>query len=149
MYTDQEFDKEKTRVLKYIMFKKRSEYEVRNKFSKTMEENLLEDIIEYLKEAKYINDEDYIYKLVNEFMALKNLSLKEIKNKLALKGLERNLVEDYIFSNKEELQEYEVKSAQNIVYKKSTSMDVDEIKQYLFKKGYESHNIETALQELN
>ena len=52
MYTLEEFDKEKTRVLKYIMFKKRSEYEVRNKFSKTIEESLLEDIIEYLKERK-------------------------------------------------------------------------------------------------
>ena len=70
MYTVEEFDKEKTKVLKYIMFKKRTEYEVRNKFSKTIEENLLDDIIEYLKEAGYINDNDYIDKLVNEFMVL-------------------------------------------------------------------------------
>ena len=48
MYTIEEFDKEKTRVLKYIMYKKRTEQEIKNKFSKTIQENLLEDIIQYL-----------------------------------------------------------------------------------------------------
>ena len=32
MYTVEEFDKEKTKVLKYILYKKRSEREIRNKF---------------------------------------------------------------------------------------------------------------------
>ena len=32
MYTVEEFDKEKTKVFKYIMYKKRTEYEIRNKF---------------------------------------------------------------------------------------------------------------------
>ena len=46
MYTIEEFDREKSRVLRYILYKKRSEYEVRNKFEKTIEPELLEDIIE-------------------------------------------------------------------------------------------------------
>ena len=37
-YTIEEFDKAKTKVMNYIMYKKRTEYEVRNKFSKTLEE---------------------------------------------------------------------------------------------------------------
>ena len=37
MYTIEEFDKEKTKVLKYILYKKRSENEVRAKFSGTMD----------------------------------------------------------------------------------------------------------------
>ena len=32
MYTVEEFDKEKTKVLKYILYKKRSEAEIRKKF---------------------------------------------------------------------------------------------------------------------
>ena len=32
MYTIEEFDREKTKVFKYIMFKKRAENEIRNKF---------------------------------------------------------------------------------------------------------------------
>ena len=49
MYSAQEFDIEKTKVMKFIVFKKRTEQEVRNKFANSIEDNMLEDIIEYLK----------------------------------------------------------------------------------------------------
>jgi len=123
MYTIEEFDKEKTRILKYILYKKRTEKEVRRKFSNEIEENLLEDIIEYLKEAKYINDNDYIERTINNFMILKNLSIKEIQYKLQAKGLTKNQIEDYFSENREELEEYEIKSAKNIANKKSRTMD--------------------------
>ena len=147
MYTIEEFDKGKTKVLKYILYKKRSENEVRRKFAKELDENMLEDIIEYLKEAKYINDNDYIRRTVNNFIILKNLSIKELKYKLLAKGLNKNDIEDYIYENKEELEEYEIKSISNIIYKKSLSMEQDEIKQYLLKKGYKSENINKAIEE--
>ena len=149
MYTVEEFDKEKIRVLKYILYKKRSESEVRKKFSTTIEENLLDDIIEYLKEANYINDKEYIEKTINNFMILKNLSVREIKYKLISKGLNKNDIEDYIYSNKEELEEYEIKSAENIIYKKSSSMEEEDIKQYLLKKGYKLENISVAIESFN
>ena len=147
MYTIEEFDKEKTKILKYILYKKRSENEVRTKFSGTIDENLLEDIIEYLKHAKYIDDKEYIRKTVNNFLALKNLSIKELKYKLLSKGLNKNDIEDYIYDNKEELEEYEIKSASNIIYKKTTSMEQEKIKQYLLKKGYKLENINKAMED--
>lgn len=147
MYTIEEFDKQKTKILKYILYKKRSENEVRTKFATTIEENLLEDIIEYLKQAKYINDKEYIKKTANNYIALKNLSIKEIKYKLLSKGLNKNDIEDYIYENKEDLEEYEIKSASNIIYKKATSMEQEEIKQYLLKKGYKKENINKAIEK--
>lgn len=147
MYTIEEFDKEKTKVLKYVLYKKRTESEIRTKFSLTIEENLLDDIIEYLKEAKYINDKEYIVKTVNNFIALKNLSLKELKYKLLSKGLSKNDIEDYIYENKEDLEEYEIKSASNIVYKKVNSMEEEDLIQYLLKKGYKLENIKKAIEE--
>ena len=146
MYTIEEFDKEKTKVLKYIIFKKRTEYEVRKKFSSTIDNEMLDDIIDYLKEAKYINDEEYRKKLVYEFINLKNLSIREIEYKLISKGINRNIIEDYIYNNRDDLEEYEIKSAKNIINKKSSSMEIEEIKQYLLKKGYKSENIKEALE---
>lgn len=146
MYTIEEFDKEKTKVLKYIMFKKRTEYEVRKKFSSTIDNEMLDDIIDYLKEAKYINDEEYIKKLVYEFINLKNLSIREIEYKLVTTGINRNIIEDYIYNNRDDLEEYEIKSAKNIINKKSSSMEIEEIKQYLLKKGYKFENIKEALE---
>ncbi len=148
MYTIEEFDKEKTKVLKYIIYKKRSEQEIRNKFAKTIDENMLEDIIEYLKEANYINDKEFIEKTINNFKILKNLSIKEMKYKLMAKGLNKDDIEDYFYENKEELEEYETKSASNIIYKKSDSMEQDEIKQYLLKKGYKMDSINRAFEEI-
>ena len=65
-YTAQEFDENKTKVMTFILYKKRTEYEVRKKFCHSIEENMLEDIIEYVKEAGYINDSEYVEKLFKE-----------------------------------------------------------------------------------
>ena len=146
MYTAEDFDKEKTKVLKYILYKKRTEQEIRNKFAQSIEENLLEDIIEYLKEANYIDDKEYIKKVVNNFMILKNLSIRELQYKLIAKGLNKSDIEEYMYENKDELEEYEFKSALNNFYKKSSSMEQDEIKQYLIKKGYKTENINRAIE---
>ena len=100
MYSAQDFDKEKTKVMKFIVYKKRTEQEVRNKFANSIEENMLEDIIEYLKEANYLDDKEYIEKAINNFRLLKNLSLKEIKYKLLAKGLNKDNIEDYFYENK-------------------------------------------------
>ena len=108
---------------------------------------MLEDIIEYLKEAKYIDDKEYIRKTVNNIIALKNLSVKEIKYKLLSKGIDKNDIDDYIYENKEELENFEKKSISNIIYKKSASMEEDEIKAYLLKKGYKIDNINIVINE--
>ena len=146
-YSIEEFDRAKTKVMNYIMYKKRTEYEVRNKFLKTLEENLLNDIIEYVKEAGYLSDTEYIDRAVSEFKALNNLSRKEIKYKLYSKGIENSLIEDYFSENPEELYEYELKSAKNIVIKKQCTMDEEEIENYLRKKGYREDIIKEAIKD--
>ena len=148
-YSIEEFDKAKTKVMNYIMYKKRTEYEVKNKFSKTLEENLLSDIIEYVKEAGYLSDTEYIKRAILEFKALNNLSRKEIKYKLYSKGIENGLIEDYFSDKKDELYDYELKSAKNIFVKKQSTMDLNEIENYLRKKGYREDSIKEAIEEEN
>ena len=58
----EEYDKLKTKVLKYIIYKKRTEKEIRQKFSKTIDEDILEDIIDELKENGYIDDLNCCFK---------------------------------------------------------------------------------------
>ena len=134
MYTIEEFDKAKTKVVKYILYKKRTESEVRTKFKNDIDEIMLDDIIECLKENNYINDYEYIEKQVNEYMNLKTLSIKEIKYKLFQKGLNKNLIEDYISKNYDILLEYENKSREKIKIKKANIMTEEEIDIYLYKK---------------
>ena len=140
----EEYDNLKTKVLKYVLYKKRTEQEVRQKFSENTG-NMLEDVIEYLKQEKYIDDTNYIERSVDEYIALKNLSIKELTYKLYTKGLSKNLIDDYVLKNKEKLLEYEISSATNIVNKKNNSMDELELKQFLMKKGYMSETIDIAM----
>lgn len=131
----EEFDKLKTKVLKYVLYKKRTESEIRQKFQENAG-NLLDNVIEYLRQENYINDESYIEKSVAEFKKLKNLSIKEVKYKLLSKGLPSRIIDDYIYNNKEEMLEYEINSAKNIVLKKQGLMEIEDIFEYLRKKGY-------------
>ena len=121
---------------------------MKTKFKSQIEEDLLSDIIKDLKENGYIDDEKYVERAINEFMALKNLSIKEIKYKLLSKGVPTRILDEYIEKNTEELEEYEQKSANNIALKKSVNMEETEIKQYLMKKGYREENIRETLEKL-
>ena len=149
MYTIEEFDENKTRVLKYVLFKKRTKQEIKKKFNNTIENEMLDDIIDELEENGYIGDEDYIRKSVNEFMALNNLSIKEIKYKLYCKGVSEDLIDDYISSNAEELVDYELESAKKIALKKMKVMETEEIKRHLLKKGYTGESVKYAINSLN
>lgn len=137
----------RNRVLKYIVYKKRTEAEVRKKFEDA-DPNLLEDTIEYLKNLKYINDENYIVRAVDEFMALKNLSIKEMRQKLLTKGIKADLLDEYICKNRDAMIEYEVSSCKKIILKKRKNMDDNLIKNFLYKKGYTSETISISFDDL-
>ena len=149
MYNNiEEFDKLKTKVLKYIMYKKRTEREVFQKFSSSANENLLEDVIEHLKEIGYINDKNYIERAVNEFMAINTLSIKEIRNKLYTKGISSDIIDTYFSNNEDELEQYQLNCAKKIILKKQTQMEKEEIEQFLYRKGYSSECVKNAFDEL-
>lgn len=140
MNETQEFDKLKTQVLKYVLYKKRTEAEIRQKFSQS-EESMLDDVIQYLQENNYINDDIYIEKAINEFQKLKNMSIREIEYKLLSKGITKDKIENYIYKHEEKLIEYELNSAQNLYIKKEKTMSKEDIILYLRKKGYTDETI--------
>ena len=149
MYTIEEYDAMKTKVLKYALYKKRTKKEIEQKFCKDIEESMLEDIMAELEENGYIGDDMYVERAVNEFMALRNLSIKEIRYKLMAKGIDKHALEDYMESHGEELQEYEIESAFKILLKKQGSIEPEELMASLYKKGYKEENLRRALEKLD
>lgn len=146
-YSLVEFDNAKTKILKYVLYKKRSENEIIKKFENEFDLDLIQAVVSDLKEKGYVNDANYIKRSVNEFMALRNLSLFEIKYKLMSKGIKTSDIEDYFSQNYEVLMEYEKSSAKKIAQKKFSKMEEIDIKKYLMKKGYKSDSIKAALNE--
>ena len=90
----------------------------------------------------------YIERSINEFKNLKNMSIKEIEYKLLTKGIKKDIICNYISEHKEDLLEYEVKSAKNIFIKKQNTHDRQEIVINLRKKGYLDETIKMALEEI-
>ena len=125
-------DKLKTKILKYIFYKKRTEKEILEKF-KNEDSDILDETIETLKELGYINDEKYVERFMHEAIALKNLSIFELKYKLYSKGAKESAIDDYISKNEEMLEEYELLSARNIVNKKKSTQEMQDIILYLNK----------------
>jgi len=163
MYSAEEFDCAKTKILKYILYKKRTEQEVKNKFWNIIDSELLQYAIEELKQVGYIDDNKYIKRAIDEYMALNNMSIKEIKYKLLTKGIDANIINEYIDCNykmkkilfattnpskvkrfSKKLLEYEIDSAKKIVIKKS-NLEKEDIKNYLIKKGYNQDSIKEAI----
>lgn len=144
----EKLDALRNKMLKYIIYKKRTEEEVRIKFADE-DENMVEDAIEYFKEQKYIDDYSYVERAIKEYMALKNMSIKEVEYKITQKGVKKNIVDDYICKNKETMLEYEISSAKTIIVKKQKNAEYQDIKNYLYQKGYMSESIEIAFEEVN
>ena len=142
----EKIEKLRNKMLKYIVYKKRTEAEIRQKFEEE-DENMVEDAIEYFKELKYIDDSVYVERAIKEYIALRNLSIKEIAYKICQKGVSKSLVDDYICKNKETMLEYEISSAKNII-KKKAGQEEQEIKNYLYKKGFMSESVNIAFDEL-
>lgn len=141
-------DNLKAKVFKYITYKKRTANEVRQKFANE-NQDLLEDVIEYFKEQNYINEEEYIERTINEFLALKSMSIKEISYKLSGKGVDRHALDKYICDNKEMLLEYEINSAKKLIEKNLGKKEMNDIKKYLFQKGFMSESISIAIDDLD
>ena len=143
----EKIEKLRNKMLQYILYKKRTETEIRTKFSNE-DENSVEDAIDYFKELGYINDSEYVKRAVKEFIALKKMSIKELEYKISQKGVSKNIIDEYICNNKEELLNYEINSAKSIIEKKRNDIDKNKIRDYLFKKGYMTESISIAFEDL-
>jgi len=94
----EKIDKLKTKMLKYIFYKRRTEKEIIEKF-KDEESDIFEEAVETLKELGYIDDSDYVSRYIHDVMILKNISIFEIKYKLYNKGIDGDIIENTITNN--------------------------------------------------
>jgi Uncharacterized protein conserved in bacteria len=126
----------KSKVIKFVLYKKRTEYEIKNKILQYNRE-YIEELVDYLKEVGYIDDIRYTNKYIKEMIKLRNFSVREITYKLLSKGIPSELIDPFL----DDLYEHELKSAKNILDKKAGLMSLDDVKLYLKKKGYKTSTI--------
>lgn len=134
------------KLMKYVVFKKRTEMEIRQK-CKRLEytDEYIEDIIQYLTENEYINDSRYVERYINNVLKLKKSSIFEMKMDLLRRGVKEEYIDSYIESHQTELEEFENDSARKIVEKKAQTTEIEKIKRYLRGKGYSYTSIVDAI----
>ena len=137
------------KVMKYVIFKKRTEKEVRQKCQKLQyTDEYIDEIIEYLSENDYINDKIYVGKYIQYVMRLKTSSIFEMKIDLLRRGVDEDYIDDYINKNIEELEEFEKQSAMKLAKKKNSNSEIEKIKKYLMSKGYKYDSVSVAIDNL-
>lgn len=136
------------KLMKYVLFKKRTEKEIRQKCKQLdYSEEYADEIVEYLKEAEYINDKVYVQKYIQNVLKLKTSSIFEIKMDLLRRGIDEDEIEKYI---DDELYEFEERSAIALARKKYKAVgDIDKVKRYLMNKGYSRSNVSKAIDNLD
>lgn len=138
------------KLMKYVIFKKRTEKEVKQKCQKLQyTDEYIDEIIEYLSENNYINDKVYVEKYIQNVMRLKTSSIFEMKIDLLRRGVEEDYIESYINKNIEELETFEKESAIKLAKKKISNSEVEKVKKYLLSKGYKYDSISLAIDNLN
>lgn len=133
------------KLVRYVLFKRRTESEVRNKCNQLKyEEDYIEQVIEYLKEAEYINDKTYVEKYINNVKKLKHSSINEMRIDLMRRGVDSDLIDEGL--SDEELEDFELESAIYLVNKRMKSgEDIEKTKKYLMNKGYSYSNVSKAI----
>ena len=133
-----EFIEAKTNAVKYIMYKPRTQYEVRNKLLKLeYDEELIEEVINELLLLEYLNDNLYAEKFIKNSQSIKPMSKNMIKYKLKEKGISDDIIQNVLRDN--EIDEIEL--ARDLFFKKTKGKPLDEkelnkVKGFLARKGF-------------
>ena len=137
------------KVMHYVLFKRRTENEVRNKCKLLKyNEDKTEEVIAYLKEAGYINDKVYIQKYIANVKILKHISKNEIRMDLMRRGVNMDWIDDALAD--ESLEEFEIESATYLMNKKlRAGEELEKVKKHLRNKGYSYNNILKAIDNYN
>ena len=132
----------KKTAVRFLNYKQRTEKEVRNKLrSYKLSDESVRTVMDFLKEYKFVNDENYAKLYVESKKLLKPEGRRTVKIKLAQKGINKEISEKSVEENYSE--EEEIKKAKQLYlkYKKKVKGKNENDKRqkcyrYLLSKGF-------------
>ena len=128
------FEVAKNKAIKYVGISKKTEQEVYRKLkTQGFDEDIIMEVIEYLKELGYINDDDYVDAYIRQCMRLLDYSTYEIRQKLLQKGINKYIIDDKVGTLEES--DYNDLLLNKLLNGKCKNMDDLKKKQYLFRRG--------------
>lgn len=139
--------------LKLLGHKARNEYEIKDKMTKKgFDEEAIRKAMKYLKEQKYINDEEYARSYVKDKVNIRKLGYVRIKNELYQKRIDSEIIEDTLGELIDMEDEYRralelAEKKMNTTYKNDdTQAAYRKLGGFLQRRGY---SMDTTLKVLN
>ena len=127
----------RSKALNYIGFKMRTRAEVeRSLKSHECPESLCEEILEFLVEYRYVEDEAYVKSYIVQSRNLQHWSKRDITGRLLQKGVSSDLIETAFAEMPED---DEAREARILFEKKLRSMETPDAKKltaYMLRKGF-------------
>ncbi|MEK7502329.1 MAG: regulatory protein RecX [Patescibacteria group bacterium] len=92
-----ELDKFYNKALRFLSFRPRSEYEVKQNLSKKKaSENIISKVVSRLKKNNFLNDEEFVKWWIEQRTRFKPRSVRLIKIELKQKGIDKDLIDQII-----------------------------------------------------
>ena len=138
-------------ALNYLGYKMRTEKEVRNKlFEKEYDEEIIDKVIDFLKNYNYVDDFKYAQNYINEVQNLNPKGSYAIKQKLKEKGISDIIIADVL----EDCDLDEEEGAQRLLCKKLgerrevSFKEKKKLHDFLLRRGYSYGIIKKAFESL-
>lgn len=146
-----EFIQAKDAAIKFLIFKKRTEHEVLIKLMKKGYNNdIAAQVVDYLKQLEYLNDEIYTKKYIKDAVNIKKYGKRRIYNDLINKGVNKEI----IIEKFNETDFNEVEYLKPMLEKKLLKLQhIDEkslnkLRRYFYRRGFTTQDIDYCIDEV-
>lgn len=140
-----QFSQAKSAGIKQVLGKIKTVYEVRTKLVEKFEPEIVDEVINWLIENGYLNDELYVEKFITEKKRLRNFSDKAIRYQLYKKGISQDIVDKKLRELGYEEKEHAKALLEKWLKKYGKSKELGKVKEYLFRKGFSMDTIREVL----
>lgn len=129
-----DFQIAKEKAIKYIGISKKTAFEVKRKLLMSkVDEAIIDDVIAYITELGYLNDEEYVVLYIKQNIKFEKYSAFEIRQKLIAKGISSELIDKHI--NLLYNIDYDLKLKDKLLYTKLKGLDDNKVQSYLYRRG--------------
>lgn len=147
-----DYEKAKNKALNSLSKVEKSEKKIREKLSADFDEEVIEEVVEFLKKHELVDDERFAEMIVSNDLNFKRVGKNRIKQNLYTKGIKREYIESAISDIDSDV---ELENAIYLAKKRLPRIkdkDINKVKnklyQHLSYKGFSYDIIKSAIREV-
>lgn len=147
-----DYEKAKNKALNSLSKVEKSEKKIREKLSADFDEEVIEEVVEFLKKHELVDDERFAEMIVSNDLKFKRVGKNRIKQNLYTKGIKREYIESAISDIDSDV---ELENAIYLAKKRLPRIkdkDINKVKnklyQHLSYKGFSYDIIKSAIREV-